>query len=190
MVSTATGERSTGCAPGVPRGFLSVSNAGPTSEKHPHPGHSRTVCAHGLLSLWACLSAQEGWGSENSPAASDGTFVYLRLYCVCIPGAFRAWHQHPTPQASRRASIQTSQDFLADGEFSQETLFWLLSQNPSEQAVSPPTPSPLSPRPGRLQAQQQRLDVFGRTGRGDLATGLLGGQQAWLVGVRFLELPE
>ena len=40
-------------------------------------------------------------------------------------------------------------------------------QNPSEQA-SVLTPSPLSPRPGKLEAQQQSLDVFGRSGREEI----------------------
>ena len=40
-------------------------------------------------------------------------------------------------------------------------------QNPSEQA-SVLTPSPLSPCPGKLEAQQQSLDVFGRSGREEI----------------------
>ena len=160
-------ERSRGVLLGC-QGFLSVGNAGPMSwEEPPSWAQQDSLCPWSAF-LCGPVSLLRRAGGQRTALQLEGMFVYLRLYCVHILWAFRAQHQYPTPRARRRTSIQTSQDFLADGGSARGPYSGRWDQNPSEQAVSPPTPSPPSPHPGRLEAQQQRLDMFGRSGREEI----------------------
>lgn len=172
----------------MPRAFHQCQQRRAYDLKAPHLGWLGWLMPWSALSLWACLSLlQGGLGVREQPCGWMGHSFYLRLYCVCIPGAFRAWHKHPTPQSHERASIQTSQDFLADEVQPGDLILVAEGQNPSRTS-SLPTPSPLSPRPGRLQAQQQRLERVWKDWKKKRRFGhrLVGGCGA----VRFLELPE
>lgn len=101
MVSTATGERGLGvCSLGCP-GLSTVSaTQGLRPEKHPILGTTGQFVPMVCFSVGLSLLRRAG---GRIALRLDGTFVYLRLYCVCIPGAFRAWHQHPTPPGQQKS---------------------------------------------------------------------------------------
>ena len=120
------------------------------------------------------LSLLRRTGDQRTVLQLGGTFIYLRLYCVHIPGSFRACHQNPTLWARRRAFIQTSQDFLADGGSARRPLFWSLGSKSFRTGIcSDPIPSVTSPREiGSSATEPGRIWKVWK--RGDLATGLLG----------------